>query len=299
MLACGGGGDVPTTVVPLRAAITAVEIAPAGPVNVPVGTSRKFSVAITQPDGAPAASIRWSVSDPSLASVTSAGDVTAIGGGTFTLIATATTAARDGFRADTLVSSVAVSTRPPAITAIDVQPGVAFIPVGSTATLRVSVMRASPTVQVTYTYQAISPFVSVDANGVVTTLYPGTSTVRVTARGTAEGFEPTTIVGEMTLQASATFGIGSLEVVPSAVVIAPGASASLRALLQQPNGAPPATVSAESGTVSVATVQGDGADWTVVAKQPGIASVTIRAASPAMFGFLATTKVVTVPIEVR
>lgn len=298
MMACGGG-DAPTTAVPLRAAITAVAIAPAGPVSVPVGTTRRFSVALTQPDGAPAAAIRWTVSDPSLATVSSAGDVTAIGNGAFTLVAVATTAARDGFRADTMVSSVAISTRPPALVAISLQPGLAFIPVGGSVTLQPSVVRATPDVQVTYTYLPISPYVSVDANGIATTLWPGTSTVRVTARGTGDGFEPTTMVAEMTLQASVINGIASLDVIPSAVVIAPGARASLRALLQQPNGAPQATLSAETGTASVATVQGDGVDWIVVARQPGIASVTVRAYSPAMFGFLATTKVVTVPIEVR
>lgn len=299
MTACGGGGDSPTTAVPLRAAITALEIAPAGPVNVPLGTTRRFSVTLTQPDGAPAAHVRWTVSDPTLATVNSAGDVTAVRGGAFTLVAVATSAARDGFRADTLVSSVAVTTRPPALLSIDVQPGSALIPVGSSTTLRVSVVRASPEVQVTYTYQAISQFVSVDANGVVTTLWPGLSTVRVTARGTGDGFEPTTIVGEMTLNAQVTAGIASLDVIPSAVVVAPGSSVPLRALLQQPQGAPHATLSAETSTASVATVQGDSTQWTVVARQPGIASVLIRATSPAMFGFLATTKVVTVPIEVR
>lgn len=299
MLACGGGGDAPTTAVPLRAAITAVEIAPAGPVSVPVGTSRRFTVALTQPDGAPAAAVRWSVSDPTLATVSSAGDVTATGNGAFTLLAMATTVARDGFRADTLVSSVAVTTRPPAITAIEVQPGIAFIPVGGSATLRATVVRASPDVTVRFTYRAQSPYVSVDSGGVITTLYPISSVVWVTAVGSGPGYETTTLVGETMLQASTIAGIASLEVVPSTLTMTAGSTASLRALVAQPPGAPPATIVAETGTASVALVQGEGDVWSVVARQPGIATITVRAQSPALFGFTAATKVVTVPIEVR
>jgi hypothetical protein len=281
--ACGGDAT-PTTAAASRRAIVSVAIAPSGTVPVAVGDTARFSVVVDQPTGAPPAVVSWRVSNPAIASITRDGLLTATAPGVVSLLAVAVTPASGAFKADSMVSTVIVSSLPPAISALDVQPGILTAPVGSIVSFSPQVTKAAPSVAVTYAYQIQQNLGSVDGNGVVTTYFPGTTALRITATGSGDGYQTITLTTLRTLNIVPTAGVSSFEISPSTVTVPVGGTVKLGVNVVQPRGAPPVVISADAGTGSAATLAGEGTNWTVSGDRIGTATFVFRAYTPEFAG---------------
>lgn len=76
--------------------VSAVSITPAGPENLPVGTARQLSASVTYAHGTGAQGVSWSSTDPSIATVSDTGLVTARKEGSVSIIAQTKDANREG-----------------------------------------------------------------------------------------------------------------------------------------------------------------------------------------------------------
>lgn len=294
--ACGGETSPPTAESPR--AIQSVAISPAGSLQLGVGDSIRFNAVAQTATGAPSPSVRWRVSDPSLATISADGMYTAIGQGSVTVIAVASTAASGAFRADSMVSSALVSSIPRAITAIEAQPGMLSTAAGSIVQFESQVIKSSPSVQVTMSYQLQQPGIgTVDQNGVITTWYAGQSSFRITATGSAPGYATTTLSIDRLLNVIPTPGITTFEV-PATITVAVGSTVRLPITLVQPRAALNAGISANSTQPAIATAAGEFTDWSVTGVKSGTTTITFLATFPGSGGYYANSKQSTVTVNV-
>jgi uncharacterized protein YjdB len=277
--ACGGGGD---GLVTGRGTPATVSITPSTQAAV-VGTPVNFVVSIT---GGSNATVRSCVSsNPAVASVALVdGNVcraTAVAEGTTTITATAS-------GGETGAATLTVSAAQAALVGLTVSPGSAVIIVGDSLNL-VTVPTAAVGVTPTYQFTSNNTTVAtVSANGRVAGIAPGTAVITVIASGAGAGYTPSSITRtvEVNVQTGAA-GVTGLQVNPTTISLARGATRTLTVVANQPADAPRATVSFGSNEPSVATVSQSGI---VTALSPGSATITVTASSPRGFGFAASTQ---------
>lgn len=104
---------VAVTVTALPTGIATLNVTPAA-LALAIGNTAQIGANVTQPSGAPAATITYSSSSATVASVSAAGVVTANAPGTAIITVTAASAANTNFAASSLSSSVAVTVAAPA-----------------------------------------------------------------------------------------------------------------------------------------------------------------------------------------
>jgi uncharacterized protein YjdB len=265
-----------------------------------VGRTGEITTSVTQPDGATAATVTYESSNTAVATVSSGASiegvdaatlssnatVTAVAPGNATITVTATAPATSTLSAVTVTRlvNITVDEAPPAITALSVDPVQVELARGLTQELAVDVDQPEGATAASVTYVSSEPSVaSVNTSGVITAVAPGTATITVTADAPA-----TTVLAATTLTELVTVtvveappAITSLSVDPATLNIAVGRQRQVNADVDQPAGAPAASVTYESTDVSVITVSGTGASATVTAVAPGTATITVTATAPA------------------
>ena len=170
------GRSTSASVTVLSVAIGSVQVTPSA-VALTVGQTTQLGVTVTDVNGQPARDreVRWTSSDERVASVSSSGLAIALAVGSATITATA-----DGKSA-----SVAVSVSPVPVGAVVVSPSPAQLLVGQSVTLGVQITDASGRiVDRAKSFSSDAPGIAtVDQQGVVRGIAPGTTTVRVTSEG--------------------------------------------------------------------------------------------------------------------
>ncbi|MBY0491066.1 MAG: Ig-like domain-containing protein [Gemmatimonadaceae bacterium] len=294
---CGGGETAPTTTLP-RAAIQSVSITPSGSLSLGVGDTLRFSATVSTAAGAPAPVVTWRVSPSGLASVSADGLLTSLAPGTFSLLAIAATPARGAFRADSMAGTVLVNSQPLALTSLDVQPGILTTPVGGIVQFDPQVVKASPAVQVTWTYQIQQPLLgSIDVNGVITTYFAGTTSVRLTATGSAPGYQTTSLVATRTLNIVPAPSLTFFDM-PTNLTVPVGGTVRIPLTVVVPRNAPYPAISVADFPPGPVTVAGSDSVWTVTGVRPGTQNLTFRAVAQAVAGYFGITRTVGTTVTV-
>ena len=285
----GVPGTMSITVSPLPAAVTSVSISPTS-VSLPVGRTSTLAPDVTQPSGAATASVTYGTTAPSVATVSAAGVVLAVGPGTATITITATAVANTGFSAASRTATVTVTVTAVPVATVSVAPSEASILVGSTQQL-VVVLRDSA--GQTLTGRTVSwatlnaAAATVNTSGLVSGVAAGTATITATVEG---------VVGTATITVlPAPASITSLTVAPSSATVTVGQTRALTPTVTQPTGAPAATVIYTSSDTAVATVSPAGV---VTAVAAGTVTITVTASAPSSGSFSATTVSSSVTITV-
>jgi len=298
LAACGD--DV---TVPVRDEQVVIVITPSN-ASMNIGESLNFAVQITGgSQTTPPTLATCTSSNSAVATATkdnSSCRVTAVAAGN----ATVTAAASGGQVAS---SAVSVSAQAPGLTVLTLSPNVANLAPSQTVTITPNVTRPNSVGTIVYTYTSSNPAVAtiptgagaIGANGsiVVTAVAPGVSTITATATLPAgNGFAAATQTASATINVGAfPSGITSLNVQPASLGMAVGRTAQLTSSVQQPAGAPTATISYISSNTAVATVSSTGL---VTAITPGTANITVTATSVANAVFAAATLTQIVPVTV-
>ncbi len=277
------------TVVAAPQGISSFTVSPSS-LSISAGAQSALSWVVNQPGGAPVASLSFVSSNPLIASVSPTGVITAVGVGSTSIVATASSASATGFRAATFNRTVAVtvSAPPPAITALTVTPTTVTRFPGQTASLTVSATQPAGAAQAAIVYTSSNPAIaSVNSAGVVSALAAGSSTISITATaasGGGFGAASLTRTVSVTVQPPQA-GITSFSVSPSSISMVTTGSAQLVPSLSQPSGAPTASISYSSSAPTVATVSSTGQ---ISALTVGTATLTATATSTSAVGFTAS-----------
>jgi hypothetical protein len=301
---CGGGGNTDTTgpSVPAGArAISYLSVMPSVPQSMQVGEQVHFSATVDQPAAAPRAVVSWRVSNAALATVGDDGRLTATGLGSFVLQAVARTSAQNGYAADSMVTSIPITSLPASISSIELSPATVILPVGTTTRIQSDVLKASPNVAVTVSYQSQQPnVVTVDSSGLVQAgFFNGSARIFVTARGTAPGYANTVITSSIMVNVTSVPGVDALLVSPGTLTLPAGGRGTVTVTALQPRGAPAPVITAVSSGTTVANATGESTEWTVTAGQPGTAVITFGATIPSsLYGFFNVTRTVQLVVNV-
>jgi uncharacterized protein YjdB len=218
----------------------------------------------------PGRAVTWESSNPSVATVDASGRVTAVAPGTATI--RATSEGRTG------TSTITVTAPPPApVASVSVSPPAADIQVGGTVQLTATPRDAAgnPLTGRAVTWESSNPIVAtVDANGRVTAVAPGTATIRATSEGR-------TGTSTITVTAAPPAPVASVTVTPPTAQVQSGGTVQLTATPRDAAGNPLSgrQVTWESSAPLVAMVDANGR---VTALLPGTA--TIRATSEGQTG---------------
>lgn len=289
--ATAGGvtGTMTMTVLALPTSITAVSVTPTS-VSLAVGRSSALSPVVTQPNGAPAATVTFGTTAPAVATVSSAGLIIAVGPGTATITVTASSTGNTGFSAASRTATVTVSVTDVPVATVTVAPANASVLTGSTQQLTVTVRDSAGQALTgrTVSWATLNASVAtVNSTGVVTGVSAGTVTITATVDG---------IVGSatMTVQTPPP-GITTLSVSPTSATVTVGQTRTLTSTVTQPTGAPSATVSYSSSNPAIATVSPTGVVSAVAA---GSVTITVTATSAGSASFSSTTSTSNVTITV-
>jgi uncharacterized protein YjdB len=289
--ASSGGvlGTMTVTVLALPPSVTAVSVTPTV-LSLPVGRTSALSPVVTQPSGAPAASLTYGTTTPAVATVSAAGLVIAVGPGTATITVTATSAGNTGYSAASRTATVTVTVTDVPVATVSVAPTTASILTGATQQL---VVTARDSAGQTLTGRPVSwatlnaAVATVSANGVVTGIAAGTATITATIDG---------VVGSATITVQTPpAGITSLSVSPTSATVTAGQTRTITSTVTQPTGAPTATVTYTTSDPNIATVSPAGVVSAVAA---GSVTITVTATSPGTLSFSTTTVTSTVTITV-
>ncbi len=276
----GVPGAMSVTVSPLPAAVTSVAIAPTA-VSLLVGRTASLSPVVTQPSGAATASVTYGTTVPSVATVSAAGLIVAVGPGTATVTITATAVANTGFSAATKTATVTVTVTAVPVATVSVAPDASSILAGSAQQL---VVIARDSAGQTLAGRTVSwaslnaSAATVNASGLVTGVAAGTATITATIEG---------IIGTATITVlPAPASITSLAVAPSSATVTVGQTRAITPTVTQPVGAAAAAVTYVSSDVAIATVSPTGV---VTAVAAGTATITVTATAPSNGSFAPTT----------
>lgn len=292
-LALGACGDDVTVPVTPDAPITLSITPPSALMN--VGEAVNFAVQISggPSTGGPTLA-SCTTSSATVATATVSGSscrVTAIGAGNATITAAASTG-------QSAAASVSVAAPAAAISGLVVSPSAASVQVNQTVTIVPTFARAGAAVVGAATFTSSNTAVAtVSAAGVVTAAAPGVATISVSVTGSGTGFTTTTLTSAAAITVTALpTGITSLNVTPSTLALASGATAQLVASAQQPAGAAAAVITYGTTAPAVATV--GASTGLVTAVGPGTAVITVSATSAANANFAAATLSGTVAVTV-
>jgi uncharacterized protein YjdB len=241
LLACGGEGGPPSTqpVTPAGPVVTSVLIAPpAGPIE--VGASLALVATVRDQAGNPMAgkTVAWSTSDANVATVQSSGTVTGVAAGN--AIISASVEGKTGSTQLTVMATpvATVTLSPPSAPVVAGQPAAMIIAIadrnGNALAGRRVTWSSSNTVVAT-----------VDANGALAALSPGTTTITALC----EGITATAAVVVTAPSGSAPPTIASI----SPTTLAPGATATVTGTNFVALGANAVTVAGVPVTVNAAT----------------------------------------------
>ncbi|MDQ8160162.1 MAG: Ig-like domain-containing protein [Gemmatimonadota bacterium] len=276
----GVPGTATFTVSPLPAAVTAVAITPTA-VSLLVGRTAALSPVITQPSGAATASVTYGTTTPSVATVSAAGLIVAVGPGTATITFTATAVANTGFAAASKSATMTVTVTAVPVATVSVAPDASTILAGAAQQL---VVIARDSAGQTLTGRTVAwatlnaAAATVNASGLVTGVAAGSATITATIEG---------IIGAATITVfPAPASITSLTVAPSSATVTVGQTRALTPTVTQPTGATTATVTYSSSDVAVATVSPTGV---VTAVAAGTATIAVTATAPSNASVASTT----------
>ncbi|RAN76292.1 hypothetical protein B5P43_23480 [Bacillus sp. SRB_336] len=223
------------------------------------GKTAVLTAQLTYGDGStgPAKAVAWTSSDTLVATIDSAGIVTATGPGTATI-----TAIQSGVEGTSTVTVAAA----PAVSGLTVAPATVSLQREQSTTL---------TAQLTYSDGSTGPaggaqwtssnlqVAQVDGAGTVTATGPGTATITATQSGAS---------GTSTVTVAAPSATG-LTVAPATVSLRPGESTVLTAQVTYSDGSTGPAAGAQWTSSNLKVVQVDGAG-TVTATGPGTATIT-------------------------
>lgn len=290
---------VAVTITPKPAGISTFLVTPSS-VAVSQGATRQLTTDLTQPNGAPTAAITWQSANPSVATVSASGVVTALSIGTTNISVTASTSGTTGFSASSIMRTVVVTVTaaPDGITSLTISPTSASVFVNATTQLSASVQQpvGAPTAVVTYSSSAPA-VATVNASGLVTAVSAGSATITVTASNAAGGgFAASNRVQQVSMTVTvAPSAITSVTVTPSSATLAVSATSQLAPTVVQPPGAPSASVTYVSSAPGVATVNASGV---VTAVSVGSATIVVTATAGGSANFSAAAVPRNVPITV-
>jgi len=197
-------------------AIAGLALTPAA-ANLQVGSSTNGSVTITanpttQANAGVTLSRAFVSSNNAVATVTSAGVVTAVAPGQATITVTLT-GSGTGLATASVTGQVAitVSNNPPAVTGVTVTPQSAVLTTGGTQQLTATAQLAATGISSSITYGTSNPAVAtVNASGLVTAVSAGTATVTVTAQSAGNN---------LFAASSATATVGIVVITPAQISV--------------------------------------------------------------------------------
>lgn len=249
--ACGGGGDSATapTPPPANAGVSTVTVT-VSPSQITVGATASATAELRSGAGAvlTGRSVDWSSSAPAIASVNSAGVVSAIAAGSATI--TATSEGKSGS------APIAVAPAPVATVAITLALPTLTLGATTTASAVLRDERGATLTGRAITWSSTSPSVAaVSTDGAITTLAVGTTTITASSEGKSASATLTVIpvpVATVVVTGTATMAPGAVSGFTVTLRDASGAALSNRAVTWTSSDANVATVSA-SGTVTAIT----------------------------------------------
>ena len=265
----GGISAADTASVTVSQRVASVEVSPDSTTFRSIDDTVQLSATATDANGnvISGATIAWSSSDETVATVSSDGLVTAIGEGTATITATAS---KDGVSAAG-TASVSVRTQ---VASVEVSPeSTTLSSIGDTDSLAVVVKDANGNVisGATIAWSSSDETVAtVSSDGLVTAIGDGTATITATA---SKHGGSATVTATVTVRTQ----VASVEVSPdSTTLISIGDTESLTAVTKDANGnaISGATITWSSSDETVATVSSDGL---VTAIEEGTATITATA----------------------
>lgn len=254
--------------------VASVSVSPAS-ATVSVGSTVQLSATALDGNGAPVAGwpVSWASGNPAVATVSASGFVTAVGGGSVTI--TATSGGKSGTSAITV---------PVPVASVTVSPASATVAVGSTVQLTATPRDAggNPLTGRTITWASSAVGVAtVDANGLVTAVGPGSATITASSEGKS---------GTSTI--TVPVPVASVAVSPTSATVLVSNTVQLTATPLDANGNPLTgrTITWASNNTAVATVSGNGLVTGVAT-----GSATITATSEGKSGTSAITVPTTLP----
>jgi uncharacterized protein YjdB len=257
------GQQATVTLTVTAVTVASVRVTPANS-TLQVGQTQQLAAAVSDGSGAPLPGKvpTWSSSAAAVATVSSAGLVTAVGTGSATITATS----------DGVTGTATVLVAPVAVASVTVTPPTVGLTVGGTVTLQVGLTDASgnslPLAGRVITYTSNAPSVaSVSAAGVVTALSAGSASIVVTCEGK-------TATASITVTAPT---VSSVDVTPGSSTLSAGNTVQLTAVAKDNNGTviPGVAITWSTSDGSVASVTSAGL---VTAVSSGSASITATAA---------------------
>jgi uncharacterized protein YjdB len=281
-------GQRGTADVSVRTPVTRVELSVDTLTLLPGGT---LAIAVTVRGGAGTVltnrTVVWRTTNPAVATVTSAGAVTAVAIGQATITATS----------EGIVGQLIVRVQDPAIRNLTLTPLTADRLVGQTLIVVPRVTRSDSSVGVLYTFSTSNAAVAtVASTGVIAAQAPGIAVITVTAIGTGPSVIAQTLTAASTITvAPPQPGLTNLVVAPASAALETGATQPLTVSVSGPR-ADSAVILYSSNSPSIVTVTPTG---TLTAVAPGSAIVTVQAITKQADGYLATTKTVAIPVSVR
>ena len=271
----GGGGDTPT---PTNVDITGITVTPTT-AKVEVGKTVALSSAFTPSNATETATVTWSSSDTTVATVDTTGTVTGVKAGTAAITASVT--AKGG--TFTATCEVTVEEKLVEVTGININSATATVEEKSTTQLTAVFTPEDQTEnpEVTWT-SSDSSIATVDATGLVTGVKQGKATITAKITGTKGEFSATS---EVTVTEKIV-PVSSVTLNNTIISVKKGSTAALTATVL-PEDATDKAVTWTSGDSSIATV----ADGTVTGVKAGTTTITATA------GDKSATAVVTVTEE--
>lgn len=271
--ACGTEGGSPSTPSASAPVLTSVVVTSSSGAtgSLAAGQTLQLSAAPRDQEGnAIAATVNWSSSATSVATVSTGGLITAVGAGSATITALATAGSRTA--SSTFSLSVAAS-EAPLLTAVVVSAGATTIVAGSTLQLT-AIPRdqngASIAAAVTWSSSAQS-VATVSTAGLVAGATVGTSTITATA---TSGTTVVTGTATITVQAAAPV-LTTVTLTPATSTVSAGGTVQLTATARDQNaGTVAATIVWSSSAISIATVTQSGV---VTGVGAGSATITAQA----------------------
>ena len=227
--------------------VASVTVAPSAP-SIVAGTTQQLTATAADASGAPLAgrTVSWTSRDPSIAVVSSGGQVTGIAPGTTSIVAT--------IEGQTAMATVTV--RPVPVAAVTITPSSSSIGVGGTVQLGALVTDAAGNALAgrAVSFASSAPTIaSVGANGLVTGVAAGTATIQATSEG---------VTGSATVRvnAPAPAAVASVQVAPASATLTVGDTRAFTATAKAGDGSTITgrTVTWSSGGPSVVTVSSTG-----------------------------------------
>jgi hypothetical protein len=262
-------------------AVTNISVSPPS-VTILVGATIQVSASVATNGGTGTIDlgVNWSTSNSSVASVTTAGVVTAQNPGTASI--TATSKANAAYSASVAVTVNAPPQAPNALLAFSVTPSaVSIVSGGSAATSTIAQLSSGGSVSyASVSSNAARCTIDAGANPTITTLAAGgtgTCVITITATGSGTGLVTNSIAQAIAVTVTAQpVALTSLTVTPNVFNTVPGGMQVITTLTQSVVGAA-VTFESISSNNAVATVTPAGANPTITAVGNGSAQITITA----------------------